>query len=199
MATFHIAFDHTDNPKKGFTGSAIVAKVDGNDWKLKHDILYTASRQTFRVYRGFVTDFASVPRVLAWLVPRVGDSVLPAILHDFLWRVVVPAGYVGHQCADGIFRQALRLEGVPFVLRWLCWTAVRWGALTRPGGWQGWSYDAPYVLLWTLIALPLVLPAVVAITATLVLVQLSELLAWPFLWLSGSEKRVNKPITTPTT
>jgi hypothetical protein len=199
MATAHLAFDHKGTREKGFFGTAVMAKVGGNDWDMKRLLMYTANRQTFRIPAGFRTDFASVPRVLAWLVPRIGDSVLPAILHDFLWRILVPLGYLGHVCADGIFRQALRLEGVPFVLRWLCWTAVRWGALTRPGGWRGWSETAPHVLFWTVVALPLLLPAVVTVTAALLLLQLSELAAWPFLKLSRSDKRLNAPVIPPTT
>lgn len=59
----------------GFFGSTIVRKLDGPNWETQVPLAYYATRQTFIVPVGSATDFASVPRVFAWLIPRAGDSV----------------------------------------------------------------------------------------------------------------------------
>jgi hypothetical protein len=81
------------------------------------------------------------------------------VLHDWLIVRAIPAGFVSSRDADGIFRRVLREQGVPFVKRWLMWTGVRWGALFNPPRRAGWLRDLPLVLIWTLLALPVVLPA----------------------------------------
>lgn len=177
---------------KGFQRRVAVVKLDGQNWQTLRAFAYDASRQQFIVPNCSMTDFASIPRVFAWLIPRTGDSVQAAVLHDHLWRVEAPAGRIAYREADGILRQALRVSGVPFVLRWLCWTAVRWGALTKHRGTAGWWKDAPLVLLWTILALPVVLPPAIVVAVSLIVVQVAEGISWlvlkPF-----SAKRVNKP------
>ncbi|MGI8647207.1 MAG: DUF1353 domain-containing protein [Mycobacteriales bacterium] len=78
----------------GFVGITVVRQVEGENWVTVEPLRYTATRQRFEVPAGSSTDFASVPRVFAWLVPRSGASVAPAILHDYLWRVEAPAGRI---------------------------------------------------------------------------------------------------------
>lgn len=180
----------------GFVGITVVRQVEGENWVTVEPLRYTATRQRFEVPVGSSTDFASVPRVFAWLVPRSGASVAPAILHDYLWRVEAPAGRIKYREADGILRQALRLRGVPFVLRWLYWSAVRWTALTtRRRGHVGWLRDAPLVALWTLFALPVVVPPAVLIILALAVLQVVEAMTWLVL-RSMSDNQVNPPKVT---
>lgn len=182
------------NDSPGFHGGVSVLKKKGENWRTQEAFCYNARKQQFVVPKYSDTDFASVPRLLAWLIPRAGDSVPAAILHDHLWRVEAPAGRIAYREADGILRQALRRRGVPFVLRWLCWTAVRWGALTRRNGTVGWWRDAPMVVLWTVLALPVVIPPVVAVGAALVVVQIAEAATWAVLKVNPfAKKRVNRP------
>lgn len=179
-----------------FEGPVEVRKLQGNSWETVYEFKYFGTRQQFTVPDGSSTDFASVPRVLAWLIPRAGDSVPAAILHDHLWRIEAPAGRIAYREADGILRQALRISGVPFVLRWLCWTAVRWGAPTRHNGHTGWWMDAPLILLWTILALPVVLPPALLVAVALLIVQAAELLTWLALKPFSHRKRVNAPKVT---
>lgn len=183
---------HVKEANLGFTGPVTVTKKDGNNWETFTGFRYDANEISFQVPAGSETDFASVPRVLAPLIPRAGDSVPAAILHDHLWRVEAPAGRITYREADGILRQALRVSGVPFVQRWLAWTAVRWGALTRKKGNVGWWKDAPLVLLWTVLEIPFIAPSAIGNTVTLVFLQAQELLAWPIL-RPVSRKTVNPP------
>lgn len=81
------------------------------------------------------TDLASVPQFLTWLVPKDGRHTPAAILHDAL----MPSGtrlYDGPKVdrveADRIFRNAMRHLGVPFLRRWIIWSAV--SMMTFVGG-----------------------------------------------------------------
>ncbi len=56
--------------------------------------------------------------MLAWLVPPYGLFTPAAVLHDHLWRVLVPAGGIDPVDADGLFRRAMHELGVPFLIRW---------------------------------------------------------------------------------
>lgn len=140
-----------------------VRRVDNRSWSTINDLRYSGATQNFMVPRGFVTDFASVPQALMWLVPSTGAWTLAAVLHDWFCRVAVPAGYVSSRDADGIFRRVLRELGVPWVQRWLMWTGVRWGAVASRTRRAGVTADLLPMLGWTLVAVPIVVPALVGI------------------------------------
>lgn len=142
----------------------LVRQVDERDWRLEEQVVYAGRDETFTVPVGTLTDFASVPRVFAWLVPSYGLFTAAAVLHDHLTRVEVPAGRIDPVDADGIFRRAMRELGVPFLLRWFMWAAVRIGALRSADLRPGWVRELPRVALVTVLALPVV--AVPAVTIT---------------------------------
>jgi hypothetical protein len=152
-----------------------VSQVGPTEWALTAPLVYHGTHQVFTVEPGETTDFASVPAVLTWLVP-IETGVPAAVLHDHLWRREVPAGRITFPDADGLLRQALGTLGVPAPRRWVMWAAVRWGALTRPHGRDGWWRDAPKVLAVTLLGLPFVLPAVAVVPSLLVFTALDT--AW---------------------
>ena len=112
----------------------------GRNWQLTRRLVYHGARQAFIVPVGFLTDFASVPRLLMSLVPPIGKWTRAAVLHDWLCTVGIMLGIVTSREADGIFRRVMREEGVGLVLRWNMWVAVRWAAflneLRRPGTWR---------------------------------------------------------------
>src|SRR4029079_13137851 len=72
---------------------------------------------------GFRTDFASVPRVFVWLIPKYGRYTKAAILHDYLCDEA-NADRFDRDDADGLFRRAMRELGVSFLRRWVMWGAV---------------------------------------------------------------------------
>lgn len=82
----------------------------------------------------FETDFASVPELFTWLVPRSGDFLPAAVLHDAL---VSPERYLGPRVprheADRIFRRAMIGLGTGRVRAWLMWAAVTLGTLWWSG------------------------------------------------------------------
>lgn len=71
---------------------------------------------------GDSTDLASIPDFLTWLVPRYGRHSLPALLHDHL----IGKDTVGEkrENADRLFRDSMGETQVPFIRRWVMWSAV---------------------------------------------------------------------------
>jgi hypothetical protein len=155
-------------------GSLTVRRVDAERWELVDELVYLGSWERFVVPAGFRTDFASVPRVVTWLVPRFGAYTLAAILHDWLVTDGLRTGAVTSRQADGIFRRVMRESGVPVLRRWLMWAGVRWGALTDDRRRSGWLFSAPGVLAVTVLAAPLVVPPAIVIAPGLLVYGLAE-------------------------
>jgi hypothetical protein len=143
-------------------------------WEVVEPLVYRGQRDTFVVPAGFRTDFASVPRVAVWLIPRFGRYTLAAVLHDWLVTEGIAGGAVSSRDADGLFRRVLRELGVPPVRRWLMWTGVRWGALVDPRRRPGWWRDAPRVLTLSVLAAPVVVPPALVIAAALAVYAVVE-------------------------
>jgi hypothetical protein len=164
-----------------FVGDAapLVKQVGERDWEVVEPLVYRGATDEFTVPAGMPTDFASVPRVFVWFLPRYGRYTKAAILHDYLWRFRIddPEAPVSRRDADGLFRRVMRELGVPFLRRWIMWTAVRWAALTKPDGRRGWWKDAPRVLLVTVVALPFALPPALVVLVGLAGFYLLEMLA----------------------
>src|SRR5262245_24845797 len=106
-----------------FESDVVVREVDDNTWELVEPLRYVGNNDRFLVPDGFRTDFASVPRVFVWLIPKYGRYTKAAILHDFLCEES-KAGRFDRDDADGLFRRAMRELGVPFLRRWIMWGAV---------------------------------------------------------------------------
>jgi Protein of unknown function (DUF1353) len=155
-------------------GSLTVRRVDVDRWVLVDALVYRGGSQRFVVPAGFRTDFATVPRVVSWLVPRFGTYTLAAILHDWLCTEGIRSGAVTSCEADGIFRRVMRESGVPVLRRWLMWAGVRWGALANARRRSGWLFSAPGVLTISLLAAPLVVPPAVVILPGLLVFAVTE-------------------------
>ena len=73
---------------------------------------------------GFKTDFASIPHwVPRWVCDPHDESRRPAVIHDWLCRV--SDSKKKRVLADKVFREALKLEGVPRWRRAIMYGAVR--------------------------------------------------------------------------
>jgi Protein of unknown function (DUF1353) len=202
-AIMSVGADEATRPTLGFdTDSTVdVRAVDEKTWAILRELGYRGTKDRFTVPIEQKTDFASVPRIFVWFLPRYGRYTKAAILHDYLWSVEVPAGRISRVDADGLFRQAMRELGVPFLRRWIMWAAVRWGALTKSDGRKGWLKEGWRVLLVTAVAFPIVAPAAVVILLTLPIFYLVEFIVWIPLEISRrmrsrkdrAAKVVNKP------
>lgn len=138
--------------------SQVVAKP--YTWATIAELVFHGSTRTVRVPIGTETDWASVPGLLAWLInPRIGAAA--ALVHDYCWRVLVPAGLMTYQEADQILSEALWALGVPTASRLLVWDSVRLSSvITRPGGRIGLRRDLPAMVAITLPGVVLAGPAV---------------------------------------
>jgi Protein of unknown function (DUF1353) len=180
--------------KGGFSAGArvVVEQLDDKNWVVREPFSYTGKQDPFEIYAGMRTDFASVPRIFAWLLPSYGRYTKAAIVHDLLWREWAKEGRLDYIDADGIFRRAMRELEVPFLRRWMMWAAVRWGALRKPGGRRKWLREAPRVLVMTLVAAPIVLPPALFIGLGMFLFLIFEVIAWLLLKLAETVRGILK-------
>ncbi len=105
---------------------------DGEYWVLGSELVFTIREtgQRIVVPRGFVTDFASVPRIFWTFFPKHGEYTRAAIVHDFL--------YWQQQCtreqADELFDIVMADSDVDTTSRYTIYAAVRvWG----DDAWEG--------------------------------------------------------------
>ena len=108
--------------------------ADGNDSMVMSDLTYRIgdTALTIIVPAGFVTDFASVPRVFWSVLPPTGTYSLAAVVHDYLYW---DQGCTREQ-ADQLLRAAMVESRVGTVQRDLIYEAV------RSGGGTAWSSNA---------------------------------------------------------
>jgi hypothetical protein len=156
------------------SADVVVRRLDDEFWAVELPLVYRGRRDEFTVPAGFRTDFASVPRVAVWLIPRFGRYTPAAILHDWLCTVGIATGQVTSREADGLFRRIMRESGVPVLRRWLMWAGVRWGALTDRDRRPGWWASAPGVVAISLLAAPVVVPPGLLIALALLVYGLLE-------------------------
>lgn len=107
------------------------AEKSGKTWCILQPLIYESdvAQKVFIVPEGFVTDFASVPRIpLAFLL--TGDSAHEAaVVHDFAYS----RQNITRSLADAVFREAMQVTGEPGWKSWLMWAGV------RLGGWIAWG------------------------------------------------------------
>lgn len=95
------------------------------------EALYYISKAltTWIVPRGFITDFASIPRLLRWVFNINGKSRRAAVLHDYLYVMQITT----RAEADAMFLEALEACGVDWATRQSMYLGV------RSGGWIYWN------------------------------------------------------------
>lgn len=111
---------------------------DDGRWRLTAPLVYQSdvAGQTFTVPVGFVTDFASVPRIVV-VYELCGDtSSEAAAVHDFLYTAPHP---VPRAVADAVLKEASAVTGVAGWRRWMMWAGVRMGGASH------WGASAPAV------------------------------------------------------
>lgn len=125
---------------------------------------YLLDGRRFVVPRGFISDFASIPKIFWSLFGPTGAYTWAAILHDwFIKRLRARRPEVTAREADRYFRLACAELGVDPVTCRLLWVGVRLGALVSPERRQGWWRDTPLVTIWAVLALPIVVPVALGV------------------------------------
>ena len=89
----------------------------------------------------FRTDLTSTPALFTWLVPKTGEHLPAALVHDALVAGGGDPSYTstdGHVIdrveADRVFRDAMADTGTGVVRRWIVWAAVTTATIFVPGG-----------------------------------------------------------------
>ena len=119
-----------------FTDPLIVELVGKNIWKIDIPFEYHVgiypSNEIIKVPKGFITNFASVPRALWWLVSPIDNHAKAAVVHDFCY-------YSKYQNdrkkSDDIFAEALEALGVNKLKIWCMYWSVRLFA------WRRWNQN----------------------------------------------------------
>lgn len=107
-----------------FLTKVIVEKVYGEEriWKMHGDLIYQIKyNDVIVVPTGFMTDFASVPRIFWAIIPPDGKYTAAAIVHDFLYSTQER----GRKETDKIFINAMKSLGVSWWKRNIMYRAVR--------------------------------------------------------------------------
>lgn len=187
----------------GFDSELQIEAASSATWRLTRALVWTGTKgDTFTVPAGFVTDFATVPRFLHWIVLPYGAYTRAAVLHDWLLTELAtwveewgtPAGRdmenpdrlkwppANSRDCDGIFRRVMQDLGVPWAKRWTMWAAVRWAGLfnSRRAYGRRIGRDLPAMLGMTLLAVPVVLPGALGVLLSLGLLKAASLVARPF-------------------
>lgn len=104
-----------------------VAYCDGRNWRLLEpfDFASEAIERLIHVPAGFVTDFASTPRIIWPILPPTGSYGKAAVLHDWCYRT---PGQTKHRLdADRVLLEAMIALNVPKWARWTVFAGVRIG------------------------------------------------------------------------
>ncbi|MEZ5937524.1 MAG: DUF1353 domain-containing protein [Hyphomonadaceae bacterium] len=76
---------------------------------------------------GYVTDFASIPRLVQWVISPFGRHAEAAVIHDWLYALGQKGDWGNRRIADKAFVKALRLLQVGWLKRQVMYWAVRLG------------------------------------------------------------------------
>lgn len=145
-------------------------------YKLLKEVSYKDNDVEFVVPTDYVTDFASVPRATAWMIPSSGSWNPAAIIHDYLISDVLEKQHaIKSNHVDQIFYNAMKELGVPWYRRTIMYGGVRLGALFNKRRRGGWWKTAHRVLGCLVLSLPL-LPAALAVQLT---IWVAAAVTWP--------------------
>lgn len=122
-----------------FTTELVVQSIDDRKWRVNERFNYNIdtadSSNAVEVPVGFITDFASIPRILWVLLPPWGKYGKAAVIHDYMYTehkhsVFSAEGVesfvqIERKQADDIFLQAMEVLGVNVITRYAMYAAVR--------------------------------------------------------------------------
>jgi hypothetical protein len=106
-------------------GTLNVTRADAF-WYLSHGIDWSPgpgqNLPSVSVPTGFVTDFASIPRWLWTTLPRDGNYVWAAVVHDYLYWYQTTTKAI----ADDVLKAAMIDFKIPFLQRTAIYAGVHW-------------------------------------------------------------------------
>jgi len=102
----------------------ILEPISNGKAVLMQDYIYSVNGYDIKVFKGFVTDGASVPHSLQWLYNPFGRYIKAAVIHDFLYSCYNNTG-INRTLSDKIFRNIMQETGVDNRTVKRFYTAVR--------------------------------------------------------------------------
>lgn len=116
-----------------FTRPLTVTKIDARQWRVERQFIYFIgsedSDEFITVPKGFITDFASVPRLFWIFIPPDGKYTQACVLHDYLYHKQL----YSRKESDTIFLEAMKVSKVFWLKRRIIYRAV------RLFGWMCWK------------------------------------------------------------
>jgi hypothetical protein len=101
---------------------------------------YPPDSKLYRVPRGYLTDFASIPQAARTIFNPFGDHAEAAVIHDWLYAV----GEANQRpYADSVFLYAMKEQGVNVAARSIMFRSVRLGGDEAYGAEQEWTFYDP--------------------------------------------------------
>jgi hypothetical protein len=113
-----------------FTTPLIVEAMPGRKFKVAEDFTYytllrcdkcNESPNSVTVPKGFITDMASIPRILWVFMPPHGTYGKAAVLHDYCYENAIHT----KKWADSVFYEAMSVLGVPRWKRRIMYAVVK--------------------------------------------------------------------------
>jgi len=107
--------------------TSLVVEECKEKWMLVEPLKYqTWEGDLIVVPKGFITDFASVPRIPVAYFLAGNTAHQSATLHDYLYsKNNKYSSIYTRKDADRILREAMQDEGIWWWRRWLMWAGVR--------------------------------------------------------------------------
>ena len=102
----------------------LVKDLMNGKFELFSDYMYRTREYLIKVPKGFVTDYASIPKLLRGIVLPYGKHSGASVVHDWLYSSNCNLG-LSREKSDKIFLEILKEEKVNFLLRILMYIAVR--------------------------------------------------------------------------
>ena len=107
-----------------FTTPLVVKKIGKQKWKLLESFEYHVkkypSKEIIKVPAGFITDFASVPKIFQHIIKPDGKHSKADVIHDYCYVTGIYSKFK----ADRIFLEAMKVLHVKFWKRQVMFYAV---------------------------------------------------------------------------
>jgi len=107
------------------TPLVVLVMPSGKTFKVAREFTYVWFNIPLHVPVGFVTDFASIPKICRLLIPKLGRYTKASVIHDALYQDAISDWTFTRALADQCFREGMKELGVIAWKRWAMWFAVR--------------------------------------------------------------------------
>lgn len=109
----------------------------GDRTELMEPLIYlSGANERIEIPAGFMTDYASIPKIFRNIYEPSGPARFPAILHDYLYQRLGRGPYFkNRKQSDDLFLEAMQLVGVDLIQRRTIYRMVRLFGWAFSGKW----------------------------------------------------------------